>query len=78
MVYHEPKETKMITKNTVTDELVNKIYHLSKALTQAQSIISTFEQENKRLLDVLNGLTSDNNESYILDSEAFNEPVYTV
>ncbi len=68
----------MITKNTVTDELVNKIYHLSKALTQAQSIISTFEQENKRLLDVLNGLTSDNNESYILDSEAFNEPVYTV
>ncbi len=78
MVYHELKETKMITKNTVTDELVNKIYHLSKALTQAQSIISTFEQENKRLLDVLNGLTSDNNESYILDSEAFNEPVYTV
>ena len=68
----------MITKNTVTDELVNKIYHLSKALTQAQSIIGTFEKENKRLLDVLNGLTSDNNESYILDSEAFNEPVYTV
>ena len=68
----------MIIKNTVTDELVNKIYHLSKALTQAQSIINTFEQENKRLQDVLNGLTSENNESYILDSEAFNEPVYTV
>ena len=68
----------MIIKNTVTDELVNKIYHLSKALTQAQSIIHTFEQENQRLLDVLNGLTSNNNESYILDSEAFNEPVYTV
>ena len=43
----------MIIKNYVTDELVNKIYHLTKAVDQAKEIIVKLEQENKRLKDLL-------------------------
>lgn len=39
----------MIMKNFVSDELANKIYHLTKALEQAKEIISKLEQENERL-----------------------------
>ena len=47
------KDIKMIMKNHVTDELVNKIYHLTKAVDQAKEIIVKLEQENKRLKDLL-------------------------
>lgn len=62
----------------VADELAHKVKCLHVALSQAQNIISRLEKENHRLHDVLVSLTSANNEGYILDSEAFDESVYTV
>ena len=43
----------MIMKNYVTDELINKVYHLTKALNQAESIIKTLEVENNNLKETL-------------------------
>ena len=43
----------MIMKNYVTDELINKVYHLTKALNQAESIIKTLEVENDNLKETL-------------------------
>jgi hypothetical protein len=40
-------------KNYVTDELINKVYHLTKALNQAESIIKTLEKENNSLKETL-------------------------
>lgn len=62
----------------ISDELANKVKYLHIALSQAQSIISKLEKENNRLHDVLIGLASENNKGYVLDSEAFDESVYTV
>jgi hypothetical protein len=59
----------------VADELANKVRFLHIALSQAEDIISKLEEENKRLQDVLINLASENNKGYVLDSEAFNEPV---
>lgn len=69
-------------KNTmnsyVADELSYKVKCLNIALSQAQNIISKLEKENNRLHDVLISLTSENNNGYVLDSEAFDESVCTV
>ena len=62
----------------MNDHLADRINTLYKALNQAEKIIISLEQENQRLKDVLYGLASENNEGYILDSEAFNEPVFTI
>jgi regulator of replication initiation timing len=62
----------------MNDQLANRVKSLQKALNQAEKIMNTLELENKRLKDVLANLASENNEGYILDSEAFNEPVLTV
>lgn len=62
----------------MADELLNRIRHLYKALNQAEQIMSKLEQENKRLQDVLNGLTSENNEDHTMSGEAFNGSVCTV
>jgi hypothetical protein len=43
-------------KNTVTDELVNKLYHLTKALNHAESIIKALEQENNSLKETLSSI----------------------
>ena len=43
----------MIMKNYVTDELINKVYHLTKALNQAESIIKILEVENDNLKETL-------------------------
>jgi hypothetical protein len=43
----------MIMKNTVTDELVNKIYHLTKALNIAKDVIDTLQAENEKLKTLL-------------------------
>ena len=43
----------MIMKNYVTDELINKVYHLTKAINQAESIIKTLEKENQSLKEEL-------------------------
>ena len=58
----------------MNDQLSDRIQTLQKALNQAEQIIFTLESENQRLKDVLISLSSENN-GYILDSGAFNEPV---
>jgi len=62
----------------MNDQLVSRVSHLQQALNQAEHIINILEEENQRLKDVLANLASENNEGYVLDSEAFNEPVLTV
>ena len=61
----------------MNDQLAERVKVLQRALNQAEKIITTLEKENNNLKDALNSLTSENNEGYILDSEAFNEPVFT-
>jgi hypothetical protein len=43
-------------KNYVTDELINKVYHLTKALNQAESIIKILEVENDNLKETLSSI----------------------
>jgi hypothetical protein len=62
----------------MNDQLANRVKSLQKALNQAEKIMNTLELENQRLKDVLVNLTSKNHQGYILDNEAFNEPVLTV
>jgi len=62
----------------MNDQLADRVKVLQKALNQAEKIIATLEIENNNLKDVLNNLTSENNEGYMLHSEAFNEPVFTI
>lgn len=54
----------MIMKNTVTDELINKVYHLTKALNKAEDLVETLQQENENLKNLLHDM-SQNNESKI-------------
>ena len=56
------------------ENMVDRVKILQDALNQAESIISQLEKENESLKDALIGLASDNT-GYILDSEAFNEPL---
>lgn len=56
--------------NYVGDELANKVKVLTKALEQANTLISKLEEENNNLVDALNSLTSLNKEDCILDNEA--------
>lgn len=42
----------------VADELAHKVKVLTKALSQAEKIVSKLEEENQKLKDVLMGLTS--------------------
>ena len=59
------------SKNSyVADELAVKVKYLQKALSQAQYIINSLENENNRLKDVLISLTSEENKDLVLDSEA--------
>ena len=62
----------------MNDQLANRVKSLQKALNQAEKIMNILEIENQRLKDVLANLASENNQGYILDSEAFNEPVLTI
>lgn len=67
----------MIKMNTfIAEELANKVYHLSKALKQAEAIIEALEKQNKELADVFNNLASVNKEDYVIDSEAWSEHSY--
>lgn len=43
----------MIMKNYVADELSNKVYHLHKALQQAEDIIKILETENQNLKEAV-------------------------
>lgn len=62
----------------MTDQLADRVKILQKALNQAEQIMFSLEKENQRLKDALTNLASENNTGYVLDSEAFNEPVFTV
>jgi chaperonin cofactor prefoldin len=62
----------------MNDQLANRVKSLQKALNQAEKIMNILESENQRLKDALANLASENNQGYILDSEAFNEPVLTI
>ena len=62
----------------MNDKLADRVATLQKALNQAEKIMNSLEKENQRLKDVLANLASENNEGYVLDSEAFDEPVLTV
>jgi len=62
----------------MNDRLSDRVATLQKALNQAEKIMNSLEQENQRLKDALANLASENNQGYILDSEAFNEPVLTI
>jgi len=72
------KEATMIMKSYIADELANKVYYLHKALDQAGAIITTLQEENQNLTNAFNSLASMSESGYILDSEAINEPQYTV
>lgn len=56
--------------NYVGDELANKVKILTKALEQANTLISKLEEENNNLIDALNNLTSLNKEDCVADNEA--------
>ena len=47
------REVIMIMTNYVSDELANKVYHLTKALNQAESIVETLQRENNNLKEAL-------------------------
>lgn len=49
---------------SINDELANKVFHLTKALNQAKTIIDSLEQQNSCLKDALANLASVNNEDY--------------
>ena len=81
MVYITMSQNKgatMIMNNYVGDELANKVYHLHQALDQASAIITTLQEENQNLTNAFNSLASMSESGYILDSEAINEPQYSV
>lgn len=62
----------------MTYQLADRVKVLQQALNQAEKIMNSLEQENQRLKDALTNLASADNTGYVLDSEAFNEPVLTV
>ena len=43
----------MIITNYVSDELANKVYHLTKALNQVEDIVETLQKENDNLKEAL-------------------------
>jgi hypothetical protein len=62
----------------MNDQLADRVKSLQKALNQAEKIMNILDSENQRLKDALTNLASENTQGYILDSEAFNEPVLTI
>lgn len=62
-------EATQIMNNFIANELSNKVYHLTKALNNAQSAIETLEKENQILHDALANLVSEKKEDYKLSGE---------
>jgi len=54
----------MIMLNYVSHELANKVYHLTKALNEAEKIIKSLDEENKNLKEVLEKLESSEQHSH--------------
>lgn len=59
----------------ILDNMIDRIKILQQALNQAENIIHNLEKENESLKGALVSLASDH-EGYVLDSEAFNEPMF--
>lgn len=68
----------MIMTNYVSDELANKVYHLTQALNKTEHIVSILEKENKNLKDAFNNLASLNKEDYAVSNEDLSEQLYAV
>lgn len=68
----------MIMTNYVSDELANKVYHLTKALKKTEEIFFLLEKENKNLGDVFNNLTSLNKKDYAMSNEDLSEQSYAL
>jgi ABC-type transporter Mla subunit MlaD len=51
----------MIMTNYVSDELANKVYHLTKALNKADDLIKVLEQQNEFLKKTLEELSPQTN-----------------
>ena len=64
--------------NYVSDELANKVYHLTQALNKTEHIVSILEKENKNLKDAFNNLASLNKEDYAVSNEDLSEQLYAV
>jgi ABC-type transporter Mla subunit MlaD len=62
----------------IIEQLAGRIRHLQDALNQAEKIVHILEKENEKLKDVLTSLASEKNEGYVLNSETFDEPVFTI
>lgn len=62
----------------MNDQLADRVNILQKALNQAEKIMNSLEKENQRLKDALTNLASENNQGYALDSETFDEQMFTV
>jgi hypothetical protein len=62
----------------IADQLSDRITQLQIALNQAEYIMISLEQENKRLKDALISLASENKQGYSLSDEAFDEPVFAI
>jgi hypothetical protein len=48
----------MIMKNSVTDELINKVYHLTNALSKAEKLVEVLQRENDNLKHLLHDIDS--------------------
>lgn len=66
----------IVANKFIAEELAYKVYHLSKALRQAELIIDKLEHQNKNLMDALNDLASINNEDHVMNNEAWSEHSY--
>lgn len=58
-------------------QLMDRVKYLQEAINQAEQIIFSLENENKRLQDVLNGLTSTTNEDHAINRVNLDESVCT-
>lgn len=70
----------MVVKNLqdyMTDNLIDRLQTLQRALVQAETIVVALENENQRLKYALASLASDN-EGYIIDDETLNESACSI
>lgn len=57
--------------NSIENELANKVFHLHKALLQAEKVIQLLEKQNSCLKDALANLAPINKEDY---ADCFENP----
>ena len=65
------REVIMIMTNYVSDELANKVYHLTKALNQVEDIVETLQKENDNLKELLSLMKNKNqlvDENFLIEA----------